>query len=97
RVTPSVNRTIIGDLVFRPVDPRTEEGKRRFETIRNTKDAGLLEAFIYDFPDIPETPEARDRLKRLNQDRLDQQRQIERAQLRKQDDDFWNSIKGSTS
>jgi formylglycine-generating enzyme required for sulfatase activity len=96
KILPSVNRQLVGDFVFRPVDRQAEESKRRFADIRDTRDPALLETFIRDYPDQPDTPLAEARLKQLTQDRLAQQQQAEQARLRKEDDDFWNSVKGST-
>ena len=89
KILPSVNETLIGDLVFRPVDPKEQEAKRRFEDIRNTKDPGLLEGFIRDFPNTPEAAEAA----KIENQLLDERQRTSR----KADDDFWNRVKDSNS
>jgi formylglycine-generating enzyme required for sulfatase activity len=95
KITPSVYRTLIGNLVFRPGDPAIEASRERFAAIRDTKDPALLEQFLRDFPSHPDAGEATARLQQLRRQLTDEQRQREQARLRKEDDDFWAQVKAS--
>ena len=95
KILPSVNRTLIGDFVFRPVDAKAGEAKSRFAVIRDANDPALFEAFIREFPNQPETAEAETRLKQLQGDLAAREQQLDKARLAKEDDDLWNAVKES--
>ncbi len=95
KILPSVNRTLIGDFVFRPVDAKAGEAKSRFAVIRDANDPALFEAFIREFPNQPETADAETRLKQLQGDLAAREQQLDKARLAKEDDDLWNAVKES--
>jgi uncharacterized caspase-like protein len=89
KIMPSIERSMVGRFAFRDaiaVDPKRAEAQKYWVRIRDRKDPALFEDFIREYPDDDHVAEARDKVRRLN-DELAAAQQKQQAEIKRQRDE----------